>query len=127
MKAVILAAGKGVRIDGTTGGRPKCLLPVGGASLIERQVDALHLSGISQIIAVVGCGADLVQRACGSNCEYVINDRFETTNSLYSLWLSREHLRDGFVVLNADVLFDQRLLELLLTSSHDDALLYEPQ
>ncbi|HUS10251.1 MAG TPA: phosphocholine cytidylyltransferase family protein [Pyrinomonadaceae bacterium] len=126
MKAVILAAGKGVRINGATGGSPKCLLTVGGVTLIERQIKMLRLCGISDIIAVVGCGADLVQRACGTDCDYVINERFETTNSLYSLWLCRERLRDGFVVLNGDVLFDERLLNLLLTSPHDDSLLFEP-
>ena len=127
MKAVILAAGKGVRINGATGGAPKCLLSVGGITLIERQIQLLHSSGISQIIVVVGCGADLVQMTCRDACAYVVNDRFETTNSLYSLWLAREHLQEGFVVLNADVLFDIRLLNLLITSAHEDALLFEPR
>ena len=127
MKAVILAAGKGVRINGGSGGSPKCLLTVGGATLIERQIDVLRSSGISQFVVVVGCGAEQVERVSGPDCIYVRNDRFETTNSLYSLWLSREHLRQGFVVLNADVLFDRRLLALLLDSPHDDALLFEPR
>jgi L-glutamine-phosphate cytidylyltransferase len=127
MKAIILAAGKGVRINGVTGGTPKCLLQVGSLTLIERQIQTLRSLGIRHIVIVVGCGADLVQATCGNDCEYVTNDRFETTNSLYSLWLSREHLTGGFVVLNADVLFDPALLTLLLTSPHEDALLFEPR
>ena len=126
MKAVILAAGKGVRINGSAGGSPKCLLNVGGLTLVERQIQILRSVGITQFVVVVGCGADRVRAVCGSDCTYVTNDRFETTNSLFSLWLSREHLRDGFVVLNADVLFDARLLTLLLRSPHEDALLFEP-
>src|SRR5262249_17774863 len=45
------------------------------------------------------------------------------TSSLYSLWLARDHLADGFVVLNSDVLFHPQLLANLLESSSDDALL----
>ena len=127
MKAVILAAGKGVRINGVTGGTPKCLLDVGGRTLIERQIGILRSYGISQFIVIVGCGADRVRTVCGPECVFVTNDRFETTNSLYSLWLARDHLHSGFVVLNADVLFDDRLLSLLLKSPHEDALLFEPK
>jgi choline kinase len=46
---------------------------------------------------------------------------------MYSLWLAREHLSDGFVVLNSDVLFHQQLLAKLIESSRDDALLISDQ
>ncbi len=48
---------------------------------------------------------------------------FAETSSLYSLWLAREHLTDGFVVLNSDVLFHPQMLADLLESQHDAALL----
>jgi choline kinase len=44
---------------------------------------------------------------------------------VYSLWLAREHLLDGFVVLNCDVLFHPQLLERLLSSPLEDALLVD--
>ena len=47
---------------------------------------------------------------CGPAIDFVHNARFAATNSLYSLWLARELLRDGFVVLNCDVLFHPQLL-----------------
>ena len=53
----------------------------------------------------------------------VHNARFASTNSLYSLWLARDLLADGFVVLNSDVLFARQLLDDLLTARYDDALL----
>jgi choline kinase len=126
MKAVILAAGNGARLHGVGSDTPKCLLDVGGISLIERQIDTLRSLAIRDIIVVVGCGAGLVRAACGPEITYVTNDRYAVTNSLFSLWLAREHLRDGFVVLNADVLFDRRMLARLLASRREDALLYEP-
>ena len=42
MRGVILAAGKGSRLNGTAGDKPKCLVEVGGMTLVERQIRALR-------------------------------------------------------------------------------------
>lgn len=123
MKGIILAAGKGSRLNGTIGDKPKCLLRVGGQTLIERQIDALHEVGIDDVAVVVGCQADHVRRICGKRITYVVNTRFAQTNSLYSLWMARPLLYDGFIVMNCDVLFHPQLLTDLITARHDDALL----
>lgn len=123
MKAVILAAGKGARLNGTIGDKPKCLLRVGDRTLVERQVESLRAIGIDDILAVVGCQAERVRRTCGPRLTYIENTRFAQTNSLYSLWLARPLLSDGFVVLNCDVLFHPQLLVDLITSHYEDALL----
>ena len=122
MKAIILAAGKGTRLDGAAV-KPKCLVEVGGATLLHRQIETLHTANIKQIVVVVGFGGESIREECGSTVEFVENKDFATTSSLYSLWLAREHLSDGFVVLNSDVLFHPQLLANLLDSSIDDALL----
>jgi L-glutamine-phosphate cytidylyltransferase len=123
MRGIILAAGKGSRLNGTIGDKPKCLLRVGGRTLVERQIEALRSVGIDDIAIVVGCQADLVRRTCGSRITYVENVKFTQTNSLYSLWMARPLLYDGFVVMNCDVLFHPRMLSDLVTSRHEDALL----
>jgi len=123
MKGVILAAGKGSRLNGTIGDKPKCLLRVGDKTLVERQIDSLRWVGIDEIVVVVGCQAERVRRTCGHRLTYIENTRYAQTNSLYSLWLARPLLLDGFVVMNCDVLFHPQLLEDLVTSRHDDALL----
>ncbi len=123
MRAIILAAGKGVRLNGTAGKLPKCLVKVGELTLVERQIQALRSAGIDEIVIVIGHGADRVRQTCGPDCIYVENTDYASTNSLFSLWLARDFLRDGFVVLNADVLFHPQLLEDLLLSSCEDALL----
>lgn len=123
MRGVILAAGRGGRLRGVAGDRPKCLARVGDRTLIERQVRALRSAGIGAITVVAGYGAEDVQTVCGTGVDYVINPVFATTNSLYSLWLARDVLADGFVVMNCDVLFDQQLLCDLLSARYQDALL----
>ena len=123
MRAVILAAGRGSRLQGVTGRSPKCLARIGELTLLERQIRSLRDCGVGDIVVVAGYRAEQVRRTCEPGVDLVINARYETTNSLYSLWLARELLMDGFVVLNCDVLFHDQLLSDLLTSRDEDALL----
>src|SRR4029453_8496296 len=122
MKAVILAAGKGTRLNGT-GVKPKCLHKVGGMTLIRRQIQALRSCGVSDIVVVIGFGGDAVIKECDEGTTFIKNPMFAETSSLYSLWLTRDLLLDGFVVLNSDVLFHPGMLVNLLESPHQDALL----
>jgi L-glutamine-phosphate cytidylyltransferase len=123
MQGIILAAGRGSRLNGTAGEAPKCLVEVGGISLIERQIRTLRDAGIDDIAVVVGCEAARVRRACGHRITYVENRNYCATNSLYSLWMARALLYEGFVVLNCDVLFHPALLHDLLRARHENALL----
>ncbi len=123
MRGIILAAGKGSRLNGTAGDSPKCLVKAGGLTLIERQIRTLRHAGVDDIAVVVGCQAEQVRRACGQDITYVENEKYAQTNSMYSLWMARPLLLEGFVVLNCDVLFHPVLLDDLLTSRHEDALL----
>lgn len=127
MIAVILAAGRGGRLRTVLGDRPKCLGTAGDCTLIERQIRELRACGIDRLVVVTGYRADAVRQACGSSVEIVHNRRFASTNSLYSLWLASDLLRDGFIVLNCDVLFHPQLLRDLLSSRYEDALLFCPR
>lgn len=127
MTAVILAAGRGHRLSAITGAAPKCLADLGGRSLLRRQLDLLRDAGLSTITVVTGYDAAAVERAGGNRVRFVHNPRYAVTNSLYSLWLTRDLLRDGLLVLNCDVLCHSQILADLLTCRHEDALLYAPQ
>jgi choline kinase len=124
MKAIILAAGKGTRLNGHDL-KPKCLFEVGGQTLLARQVEALREAHINDIVIVLGFEAERIRSLYEHTASFVINSRFEETSSMYSLWLAREHLRDGFVVLNCDVLFHPQLMTRLLSSPFEDALLID--
>jgi len=122
MNAIILAAGKGTRLDGAAV-KPKCLVEIGGITLLRRQIETLRSHNFKKIVVVIGFAPDSIREECGKEITFVENIQFAETSSLYSLWLAREHLTDGFVVLNSDVLFHPQLLANLLDSSHEDALL----
>jgi choline kinase len=123
VKAVILAAGSGTRLNGSQNVIPKCLAAPGGVALIERQIRALHGAGIDDVTVVVGFQGDAVRQACPAGTRFVENADFERTNSMYSLWLARPFLDGGFVVLNCDVLVEPRLICDLIEARHEDALL----
>lgn len=125
MRAVILAAGMGSRLHGVAGDNPKCLMRLGGRTLLDRQLASLNACGVQEVTVVAGFQAARVAEACGSRASVVENPRFAETNSLYSLWLARPLFASGVLVMNGDVLFHPRLLCDLLQDRHEDALLVE--
>ena len=103
-QAVILAAGCGKRLGGEARGGPKCLLEVGGRTLVEHQLAALAEVGVEEVCLVVGYGAEKVREVLGTRCHFVLNARWADTNSLYSLWLARDWVRRELFLVNSDVL-----------------------
>ena len=124
MRAVILAAGRGARLNGGNSSMPKCLVTLGGETLRARNIRLLRAAGIDDVVVVVGCAADTVRQSC-RHVTFVENTRFTQTNSMFSLWLARDLLHDGFVVMNCDVLVHPQLLTDLVTARHEDALLVD--
>jgi len=123
--AIILAAGRGGRLGALTSERPKCLLCVGVRSLLEQQLESLQEQGLDSIVVVGGYRAEAVEAELHGRAELLLNPRHAETNSLYSLWLAREFATDGFVLLNADVLFDPEILARVLRSPHPEAFAVE--
>ena len=89
--AIILAAGRGGRLGPLTAERPKCLLRVGTGSLLDHQLDALRVGGLNSVVVVAGYCADAVEAELAGRASLLLNPRHAETNSLYSLWLAREH------------------------------------
>ena len=125
-RAVILAAGKGSRLEPLTAGTPKCLVEVGGEALIERALHALATEGVAQAVIVVGYKGEAVRDRLGSRFAgmeicYVDAPDFETTNNIRSLWDAREYLDQDILLLEADVVFDSSLVAALLSHSGSSA------
>jgi choline kinase len=116
MRGIILAAGRGRRLEPILPDKPKCLLPFGTKTLIQHQIAALVQNGITEIVVVVGYEQQQIRdhlkdQQCAIT--YVENLIFDSTNTIYSLWLCREFFNDGFIYFNADVLFDYRIVKRL--------------
>ena len=114
MQAVILAGGVGSRLEQLTGGKPKCLVDIGGRPLILHQLEALSDHGVGPVLMVVGHEHEAIREVVGKRVEYIVNERYRETNSLYSLALAAEWIKGPFVLLNSDLFFDPEILARVL-------------
>ncbi len=114
MKAIILAAGRSSRLYPLTLTQPKCLLEVGGMSIIARQIKALRNVGVDDIVVVTGFQKEKIMSALGNAVRYRVYENFAATNNLHTLWHVRDEFDDNCIILFADVLFDPLLLKKLI-------------
>ena len=129
MKAIILAAGVGKRLWSITQHRPKCLIEIGGKTLLHRYLEALVSLGIQRTDIVVGYKQEMIRaaveaNACGVRVNFLVNDQFHR-GSISSLWIARTALDDDVIVMDADVLFHREILRRLVQSSFPNALLMD--
>ena len=133
MKAVILAAGQGTRIRSVHGEHPKCLIEVDGNTILDLQLEALSMAGISDIAIVVGYEKEQIisyvktKSVINQRIHFIDNPAFAITNNIYSLWLALDWVRgDSFVVLNADVIFDSDILQSALRLYAPISMIVDP-
>lgn len=121
MQAIIFAAGNGEKLKRITGNGAKCLVTVNGETLIERLIRQLTENGITDIAIVAGYGKDALKETVSrlnlsAQISYIDNDEFDTTGSLFSLYLARDLLKKGdTLILPGNVIFDAGLLDHCVT------------
>jgi choline kinase len=122
-KAIILGAGQGKRLLPLTAERPKCLVPVGGRTMLARQVDALAKNGIAEIVVVTGFAAAAVDGEIarlarpGLSLRALLNPFFGVADNLASCFLARPEMTADMLVLNGDTLFEPAVLARLLAEA----------
>jgi len=129
VKAIIFAAGVGRRLQGVTQGRPKCLVEIGGRTLLSRHVEYLGRLGVRQVVLVVGYAQEHIRQAMAADpfaqdIRWVVNEQF-TRGSMTSLWAARSEMDDDVVLMDADVLYAPTILARLLHSPMPTALLMD--
>lgn len=114
MKAIILAAGFGRRLQPLTNIMPKSMVPVGGVPMLIRSMDKIADLGVDGFIIVTGHMASYIEGRIGSKYRdipvtYVENIKYETTNNIYSLWMALPHIDDDVLLFECDLLYSQQL------------------
>jgi choline kinase len=130
VKVAMLAAGVGTRLDKDGQAPPKALLRFAGESLLQRHLDILAHFGLFDVTLVVGHRADEIRRELAMLGTDRVETRFNPDyriSSLLSLWALRDVFAAGESVLymDADVLYDWRLLARLLEAPQQDCLLVD--
>ena len=114
MKAVILAAGLGTRLRPITNEVPKCMVPVNGIRIIDKQIDNLLSNGVEEIYVVDGYKAEVLAQHLKANfpqVHIVSNPRYAETNNMYSLYLTSIFVKgEEFLLMNADVYYDSNII-----------------
>ena len=131
MKVAMLAAGVGYRLGMGEDAPPKALLRFANRTLLERHLEILAYFGLIDTTLVVGHQARAIEREIAAlgmaeSVRTLFNPGYRKS-SLLSLWTLRDVLTAGQPVLymDADVLYDWRLLARLLESPHENCILID--
>jgi phosphoenolpyruvate phosphomutase / 2-hydroxyethylphosphonate cytidylyltransferase len=117
VKAVILNSGVGSRMGELTVDKPKCLVEFNdGETILSRQLQQLIEHDIDDILITIGPYGDIIpnyveERFPGIDIEWVRNEKYDTTNYIYSMYLADKHLRDDILLLHGDLVFDSKVLK----------------
>ena len=112
LQALIVAAGKSTRLYPLTKDMPKCLIQIGGETIIARHIDALQKNNVGDIIVVTGFGEDKLSEHIGNRgrCIQIYNPFFEVTGILASTWLGLKAIRNDFIFSYSDIIYDADIL-----------------
>ena len=113
------------RLRPLTDTKPKCLLEVGGKTLLERTVRAMQQAGISEFVVVTGYRGEMIREfiishfsdprsECGvanpsriPKFHFLHNADYEHNNNIYSLWMAMDVVRGrDFLLMDSDILCD---------------------
>jgi choline kinase len=123
VRPVIIAAGRGSRLQNETDEIPKTLVEVAGRPMLEWILEAFESAGLSRKDVVFVCGyrADVIKTRYPF-FTYVTNHDWQNNNILLSLLMAREYLKDGFVSSYGDIVYEGAVVQKLLKSRADIAL-----
>jgi len=123
MDALILAAGRGTRMGGID--KPKCLLDIGGTTIINNQIKHFKNVGINKIFIVTGYNSELLHSYLNHDFTFLHNTEYANTNNLYSVWTAKDSLDDDFICVYGDLLFHKEILDNCIQNNSDICLVIE--
>lgn len=109
MKAVVLAAGEGVRLQPITLTRPKHLIKVGGRPILEHCLNALKASGIDEALVITHYMGNAIRQyfgdgeTVGVKIEYA--EQKEVLGTGNALGVAEPYVKDEFLTVYGDLLF----------------------
>lgn len=111
VKALILAASRGVGLDELTLDKPKAMIPVAGKPVLRRLVEKFKSQGVNEIVVIAGYRAEALDV---QGIRLIVNPRWQETGELASLDQALDSLQEDTVVLYGDLLFRTYILKNLL-------------
>ena len=125
MKFIILSAGRSPRLLPLTKDVPQSMIKVGQKTILERQIEILRKAGIKaeDIFVVTGYMSEKLKKFCTElKIKTLFNPFYDVSGIALSLWEAKEHLKQDFIFMYADILFDQEAIQGLLETKEDMCL-----
>lgn len=130
MKVIILAAGQGTRLRPLTDDRPKCMVEIGGRSIIDRQLDTMHNCGLKDedITIIAGYRGDVLQKKFqDTQIDVIINENYENTNMVCSLMCARSLMeaQEDILISYGDIIYNEQVLQKILDEQSQSAVIVD--
>ncbi len=116
VKAIIIAAGMSSRLMELTDDKPKCMLDIGGKTILQRQIEIFNQCGIDEITVIRGYKKELINY---TGVKYIYNQNYRRNNILESLMYAESDMDGEFIATYSDILFKKIVVEKLLDSKTD--------
>lgn len=122
MKAVIIAAGKGTRLNPITATKPKPMLPIGGKPLLEHSILSLKEVGITEILIIVGYREDIIRGYFGDglnkfNMKIDYISQIEHLGTAHAVGFAKEFVgEENFLLMYGDLLVDPKVYKEVITN-----------
>jgi bifunctional UDP-N-acetylglucosamine pyrophosphorylase/glucosamine-1-phosphate N-acetyltransferase len=120
MKAVVLAAGEGLRLQPITSTRPKHLIKVGGKPILEHCLEALKSAGISEAVIVVHYMADAIRQRFGNGERFGMKIEYAEQQAVIgtgnAVGYAEPYVKDEFILVYGDLLFTGDAVKKALTA-----------
>lgn len=124
-----MAAGLGTRFGQMTEKMPKGFVPFKGEPMVVHSIKTLIDCGIDRIIIGTGYKKEAYEALKDTfpQIECVYSPRYAETNSMYTLYNTKEAIgNDDFLLLESDLVFERKAISSLLDSKYDNAMLISP-
>jgi len=122
MRCIVIAAGMGSRLEHYTDERPKCMVQVGGRSILDHQLASLRAHGVDDLHIVRGYLAD---RLVVPGATYWSNEEYRNNNILHSLFCASDAMEGSFVTTYSDIVYNEEVVRRLMASEHDISLVVD--
>lgn len=115
---IIPAAGK----DQLFPNLPKSLIRISGKTILDYQLETLRSKGLKKIVLVRGHEGSQFRR---NDITFLDNQEYATKHILHSVFVAREHMKDGFMLVMSDIIFNEEIIGKLLDCDADIVLVVD--
>jgi choline kinase len=128
MIAFILAAGASTRLKPYTLNKHKSLIEVlDNKKIIDIELKNLRDNGVRDVVIAVGHFKEKIETYVKSNYSdmnfiFVNNEKYGSTNCIYSMWLCRKHLNEDMIFLTGDLVFESKVIKEMIYSKFNNIM-----